>query len=116
MNMFNKRKKEDIPDFYYEDVLTAMLDTMELGLNEQANGKYEIIDYQDAYLGGLESFQNFDSAEAIVERLDNYINDYYIEDLQEVASSLGYKNLPETEKEWVRFMDKAPKYERGISS
>ena len=108
MNMFSKRKKEDIPDFYYEDVLTAMLDTMELGLREQANGKYEIIDYQDAYLGGLESFQNFDSAEAVVERLDNYINDYYIEDLQEVASSLGYKNLPETEKEWVRFMDKHP--------
>lgn len=108
MNMFNKRKKEDIPDFYYEDVLTSMLDTMELGLCEQANGKYEIIDYQDAYLGGLESFQNFDSAKAVVERLDNYINDYYIEDLQEVASSLGYKNLPETEKEWVRFMDKHP--------
>lgn len=71
----------------YTKLFADFLHTMDFGLCKKPNG-YALIDYQGAYWGGIAE-DRFDSAESIVDRLDIYIDDYFLDDLEEEAPNYG---------------------------
>lgn len=90
-----------------------MLDVMDFSLDKQEDGKFCLVDGQDAYLGDVESYSGFENgnASAIIERLDTFLGDYYFGDLEEAAESefgidLSADDAPVTAEEWVVFLDK----------
>ena len=71
----------------YTKLFTDFLHTMDFGLCKETDG-YALIDYQGAYWGNIAE-DRFDSAESIVDRLDIYIDDYFLDDLEEEAPNYG---------------------------
>ncbi len=69
------------------EVFKEMLDVIEFRLVKCYEG-YRLEDLQGANLGDIES-ERFQNASQIVERLDVYINDYYLEDLDDEAEQYG---------------------------
>lgn len=107
--------KESIEN--WTKVFCLMLETMDFSLDLQKDGKYCIVDEQEAYFGDIESYGDFEkgSAAEIADRLDIYLNDYYFSDLKELADSeLGttHSDSPSTAGEWVKFMDKFPNFKQ----
>lgn len=106
-------KTEDEERKHCTKVFCDMLDTMDFSLDKQEDGSYRLADEQGAYLGGAESYEGFEgnSADAIVERLDTCLNDYYFNDLENAADwdlglDFSQPDAPAAAEDWVRFMDK----------
>lgn len=50
----------------------------EFDIEINKNGKINLIDKQQAYLGGIESYENFDTIDSALDRLSStYLSDYY---------------------------------------
>lgn len=65
----------------YDAVCRAFLDLIEMELVRYEDG-FGVIDLQGANLGDIQS-DRFQNASELFDRLDIYINDYYITDLEE---------------------------------
>lgn len=65
----------------YDAVCRAFLDLIEMELVRYEDG-FGVIDLQGANLGDIQS-DRFQNASELIDRLDIYINDYYITDLEE---------------------------------
>ena len=65
----------------YTTVFKEFLDLIEMELVRYEDG-FGVIDLQGANLGDIES-DRFQNASDLIDRLDLYINDYYITDLEE---------------------------------
>lgn len=81
----------------WENLFVQMIDLMEFSLNKYEDG-YGLIDLPGANWGDIES-DRFDNAMGIVDRLNIYIHDYIIEDLEDGLSDRGvevkYNNCEE---------------------
>ena len=82
----------------YEKLFDEFLDVTEFRLIRHQNdynkctdeyGHWSVIDLQGADLGHIEG-DRFESARDILDRMDIYIHDYIIEDLQECLDEAGY--------------------------
>lgn len=98
----------------WTEVFAAMLDLIEFELVKYEDG-YGLIDLQGANLGGIEG-DRFQTAAEIIDRLDVYIRDYYLDDLDEEL--IEYFKAPEwvqlkkgTPKAWVTFRKMYEGYE-----
>ena len=94
---------------HYTKVFAEMLDVMEFSLDKQIDGNYCLEDEQEGYLGGIDSYRNFTSADEIIDRLGSFLEDYYYRDLEEAAcEEFGLKasELPYSAEEWVQFLEK----------
>lgn len=85
----------------YTKLFADFLHTMDFGLCKESDG-YALIDYQGAYWGDIAE-DRFDSAESIVDRLDIYIDDYFLDDLEEEAPNYGISD--ETIVDILGFVD-----------
>ncbi len=100
----------------YIEIFCRMLFIMDFSIDVQDDGRYCIIDHQDAYLGDPHSYDNYnnDDIERIIDRLSLYIEDYFFVTLEEASAEyLGNDifyadNIPFTAKEWVDFLNKYP--------
>lgn len=78
-----------------EEIMLDILNNLQFSLEPCENEKYrlydnEISDYARSY--DDEIFEE-SSADSVIEALDTYINDSYVEDLQEEAHSYGISNV-----------------------
>ena len=82
----------------YEKLFDEFLELTEFKLVRHQNdydeytdeyGHWNLIDNQGANLGNIES-NRFKSAAEILDRMDIYIHDYIIEDIQECLDEAGY--------------------------
>ena len=95
---------------HYTEVLKDMIENLDFELAEQEDGMFCLIDTLDAYMGGIESYRDFEYADGIIDRFSTFMDDYYYDDLEEAAQNYGidtsadYNELYEAEK-WVRIMD-----------
>lgn len=82
---FEKEKQDDIKS--YEDIysyIETILDINDFDIEyNQLNETYNLIDRQHAYLGGVETYKNFSNMEDVIDRLDIYINNTFIESIVE---------------------------------
>lgn len=69
------------------EIFAAMLDVIEFELVKYEDG-YGLVDLQGANLGDIEA-DRFTTAAEIIDRLDAYINDYYLDDLEDEAETCG---------------------------
>ena len=74
----------------YTKLFADFLHTMDFGLCKKTDG-YALIDYQGAYWGNIAE-DRFDSAREIADRLYIYINDYFIDDMEEEAKIYGFSD------------------------
>lgn len=88
------------------DIFKEMLDIMEFKLIREQDC-YCLIDKQGGNLGNIES-EEFLTAMQIADRLDNYIEDYYIHDLEEEYEGVtdNEDSIPDTIQEWLDFAKK----------
>ena len=71
----------------YDDLFQGMLELMEFTVVKSKHpddGKYALYDMQGANLGGIED-DSFDSAMQMVDRMDAYIDDYFLRPIEEIA-------------------------------
>lgn len=82
----------------YEKLFEEFLELTEFRLIKHNNdynkrsdayGRWSVIDLQGANLGDIEG-DRFKNAEEIFERMNVYINDYLVDDLQECLEEAGY--------------------------
>ena len=65
-------KNEDI------NYLISLIDECEFGIEINPNGTLDLVDLQGAYLGGVESYENFKDILSICDRLEStYFYDYF---------------------------------------
>ena len=99
-------------------VFAEMLNVMEFELRKDKDGYY-LKDLQDGNLGDIES-DRFHSAATIVDRLDMYIDDYYIRDLCDEAMNIPffqYLGLPATVTGWCNVMEEDdPSVQKFVST
>ena len=82
----------------YEKLFDEFLDLIEFRLIKHQEN-WSVIDLQGANLGDIES-DRFNNAEQIFDRLDIYINDYFITDIEECLEADGFE-IPE----WTTYID-----------
>lgn len=71
-------KNEDIKKLLY------LISVCEFEIEINKDGKLDLIDMQGAYLGGIDSYENFETLEDICERLEgSFFRDYWGIDLYE---------------------------------
>lgn len=88
----------------YNQVFEEMLNVMDFDLDKYEDG-FGLVDRQGANLGDIES-DRFDSAEQVIDRLDTYLDDAYLGDLDEAWEAEGFEGeRPQTAEEWVSFMN-----------
>lgn len=63
----------------YDELFAEFISTIDFGLVKNEDGTFSLYDYQGANLGNIES-ERFTTAKDMVERLDIYINDYFLDD------------------------------------
>ena len=71
------------------NINTEFMELTEFGLVKNNNGSWSVKDYQYANLGDIES-DEFYSAMQIFDRMDTYIQDYFLRDIDEL---LDEKNI-----------------------
>lgn len=93
------------------EIFVAMLDLIEFELVNYEDG-YGLVDLQGANLADIES-DRFQTVEQIIDRLDAYINDYYLDDLEDEAETYGLLDSIEAlgyqhgeVKPWLDFAEK----------
>lgn len=102
----------------FEDLFNNFLDLTEFDLikhkedyNEETGqtGLWSLVDRQGGNLGDIESHR-FQNAREIFDRMDNYINDYIIESLEEIAAEYGIEfSEYSTWSELINYRDLFPK-------
>lgn len=97
------------------NIFKEMLDIMEFKLIHEQDF-YCLIDMQGGNLGDIES-EEFLTAMQIADRLDNYIEDYYIHDLEEEYEGVtdNEDSIPVTIQEWLDFAKK-PEHKDFVSA
>ena len=88
--------KESISDKDYDELFAEFLDITEFDLEKYEDG-YGLHDRQGANLGDIEG-DRFDTAEEIVDRMDNYVVDYFLDD-EEYGDYVSFQD----------FLDNGPK-------
>ena len=73
----------------WEKLFDEFMDLIEMGLIKTNKGYFHLRDYTGANLGNIES-ENVNSAEWIIERLDNYSYDDIVRSLEECLAEKGY--------------------------
>ena len=74
----------------WEKLFDEFMDLIEMGLVKTNKGYFHLRDYTGANLANIES-EEFDNAQWLFERLDNYIYDYIVSSLEECLEEKGYK-------------------------
>ena len=82
----------------YNELFSDLLDLTEFSLEKvsdhtEDDGKFVLIDNQGANIGGIQTY-TFDTASEILDRLDMYIEDYYLDAIKEIAEDGGIE-IPE---------------------
>lgn len=72
----------------YEHLFDEFLDVTEFRLVKNEDKKWSLIDLQGANLGNIES-ERFESADDIFDRMENYIADYFLHDIDELLQEKG---------------------------
>lgn len=103
---------------HFTKVLCEMLETMDFSLDKQIDGNYCLEDEQEGYLGGIDSYRNFTNADEIIDRLDNFLNDYYFADLEEAAEEdfgidFSKTDVPITAEDWTAFLDEHEDFKKS---
>lgn len=83
----------------YEELFNEVLDIIDFELVKYKNG-WGLIDKQLADLGDIES-ERFDNAVKLVDRLEMYIEDYFVEEIRIEVEELA-------EMTWKEIIDTAP--------
>ena len=73
----------------WEKLFDEFMDLIEMGLVKTNEGYFHLRDYTGANLANIES-EEFDNAQWLFERLDNYIYDYIVHSLEECLEEKGY--------------------------
>lgn len=81
----------------WESLFDQLLNTIEFRLVKYPDG-WGLIDKQGADLGGIES-DRFDDAAMILDRLDVYIRDYFVDDIRETVGESASENWPQLLRE-----------------
>lgn len=94
----------------YETLFDSFLDLTEFrlvkhqGESEEYDGMWSLVDLQGANLGDIES-NRFNNAAEIFDRMDVYINDYFLNDLENELDAydvdLGDKEVPWSCEQWL---------------
>lgn len=98
------------------ETFRSFLDVIEFELVFYGEEGWGLIDLQGANLGDIEG-ERFQTGAEIIDRLDVYIRDYYLEDLESEAGDYGlYEAVRECEREsgikgideknWLNFREK----------
>ena len=101
----------------WTEVFSAMLASLEFVLDKD-NGGFCLIDLQGGNLGDIES-DRFETAEEIIDRMDVYVNDCYLDDLEEeydemlenagiTPSGARKRNDPEGWSDFAKFVSRSP--------
>lgn len=77
----------------WETLFDQLLNTVEFRLVKYSNG-WGLVDKQGANLGEIES-DRFDSAAMIIDRLDIYIGDYFVDDIRETMGEGASEDWPQ---------------------
>lgn len=89
----------------YENLFIEALSFMEFSLDKDEDG-FLLIDEQGANLGNIDE-DRFDSASAIIDRLEIYWNDYFFENLEYgFDNSERTEECPSTAEEWLAFAER----------
>ncbi len=83
----------------YEELFNEVLDIIDFELIKYKNG-WGLIDKQLADLGDIES-ERFDNVVKLVDRLEMYIEDYFVEEIRIEVEELA-------EMTWKKIIDTAP--------
>lgn len=93
------------------EIFKCFLDVIEFELVFHGEEGWGLIDLQGANLGDIES-DRFQTAAQIIDRLDAYINDYYLSDLEEEMLAIKQTfecEIPKTAEEWVEYAKNSTK-------
>lgn len=74
----------------YEELFDSFLNTIEFQLIKYPDG-WGLVDQQDGNLGNIES-ERFENALLLIDRLDIYIQDYFVSDIEEALGSQQFEN------------------------
>ena len=77
----------------WETLFDQFLDTVEFRLVKYSDG-WGLVDKQGANLGEIES-DRFDDAAMILDRLDIYIGDYFVDDIRETMGEGASEDWPQ---------------------
>ncbi len=81
---FERENQEEIKS--YEDIysyIETILEITDFDIKyNQLNERYSLIDKQNGYLGGVDTYKNINNLENIIDRLDMYIEDTFIESVE----------------------------------
>lgn len=91
------------------EVFKTFLDVIEFELVFHGEEGWGLVDLQGANLGDIEG-DRFQTAAEIIERLSAYIEDYYLDDLEEEMLEIKRtfeSEIPKTEEEWVKYSKKS---------
>lgn len=105
----NESLNEDVSDGKgdFTDLFVNFLYSTEFALNKDEDGYY-LVDLQGANLGNINK-DRFQSAEEIFDRMEVYIEDYFVDDLEDWAEY--YKiELPGSYEEMLHFIDDNDEY------
>ena len=72
----------------YEHLFDEFLDVTEFSLVKNEGNQWSLIDLQGANLGDIES-ERFGNADDIFGRMENYIVDYFLHDIDELLQEKG---------------------------
>lgn len=81
----------------YDELFGDMLDFMEFSLIKEEDG-FALLDYTGVNLGDIEG-ERFDSAKAIVDRMETYIRDYMLDDDLDENGEGSYSSVEEAMKQ-----------------
>lgn len=81
----------------WETLFDQLLNTVEFRLVKYSDG-WGLVDKQGANLGEIES-DRFDDAAMILDRLDIYIGDYFVDDIRETMGEGASEDWPQLLKE-----------------
>lgn len=91
------------------EVFKTFLDMIEFELVFHGEEGWGLVDLQGANLGDIEG-DRFQTAAEIIERLGVYIDDYYLDDLEDEMLEIKRTfecELPETAEEWLEYAKKS---------
>lgn len=92
----------------WEKLFDDFMDLIEMGLVKTNEGYFHLKDYTSANLGNIES-EEFDNAEWLFERLDNYIYDYIVSSIEECLEEKGYDSYCGNYQDLINYCkDKLP--------
>ena len=100
----------------YEKLFDEFLDLTEFSLlkhrteSDDADvgaGLFSLEDHQGANLGDIES-ERFETAAQILDRMDNYIQDYIVEALSDILDEAGINLEEDTWEGLLEYRDKIP--------